>query len=603
MSGPVRILCIEDNPMNWRLVQRLLSQAGYEMHWAAEGLKGCEMALALTPELILLDINLPDLSGFEVATKLRQNPNLADTLIVALTAKSMRHDRETALVTGCDGFISKPIDPFVFVAQVEAYLGGQRDHLELGREKAALRQFSQQVVDHLEVQLREAQESNRKLLEVQGQLEQRSQCLSRLLSLSQDIIPIRDAQAILLRVLEQLARDLQFEHLCCYHLHESEAYFQGLARTSEGFCETPVLPMDHPLVAWTEALGGGAVLSGAELRQSDCWQQGIELKLWAPLAHPLLIPLRSRSGKDRLWGLLAADRAQEAYQPFELELAAMHTGLLHVSLENAGLITHLEETSRALGTSYEGIEVAYVELKEAQRALGHQNQNTALGGLFLNMARRLEGPVQRLRQESAALAEFMDRPEVPAPEDRVECHRSMGEIQGALDQVDRLVRAMLRRAGQDRASSPEWLNLHELFQEELELSRAAGALPDAAQVVLALTAPVSRIFGVSTDFTDVLGHLLEHALEGEPERVTLRTAFAEGRFLVEVEDDGAPIDPTYLSAAFEPFPTLRPEPMEAGRRPGHGLSGCVQLMKTYGGTVEILPMERGSLVRISLPLE
>ena len=603
MSGPVRILCIEDNPMNWRLVQRLLSQAGYEMHWAAEGLKGCEMALRLMPALILLDINLPDLSGFEVATKLRQNPNLADTLIVALTAKSMRHDRETALVTGCDGFISKPIDPFVFVAQVQAYLGGQRDRLELGREKAALRQFSQQVVDHLEVQLREAQESNRKLLEVQGQLEQRSQSLSRLLSLSQDIIPIRDAQAILIRVLEQLATDLRFEHLCCYHLHESEAYFQGLVRTPEGYSETSVLSLDHPLAAWTEGLAGGTVLSGTELRQSGCWQQGIELKLWAPLAHPLLIPLRSRSGNDRLWGLLAADRAQEAYQPFELELAAMHTGLLHVSLEKAGLISHLEETSRALGTSYEGIEVAYVELKEAQRALGHQNQNTALGGLFLNMARRLEGPVHSLRQESAALAEFMDRPEVPAPEDRVECHRSMGEIHGALDQVDRLVRAMLRRAGQDRASSPEWLNLHELFQEELELSRAAGALPDAAQVVLELTAPVSRIFGVSTDFTDVLGHLLEHALEGEPERITLRTAFAEGRFLVEVEDDGDPIDPIFLAVAFEPFPALRPEPMEVGRRTGHGLSGCVQLMRTYGGTVEILPRERGSRVRISLPLE
>ena len=67
------ILYIEDNPMNWRLVQRLLSQAGYDMHWAEDGLKGCEMALALKPALILLDINLPGLSGFEVATKLRQS--------------------------------------------------------------------------------------------------------------------------------------------------------------------------------------------------------------------------------------------------------------------------------------------------------------------------------------------------------------------------------------------------------------------------------------------------------------------------------------------------------------------------------------------------
>ena len=73
-GAALKILCIEDNPVNWRLVQRLLGQAGYAMHWAEEGLKGFEMAMALRPDLILLDINLPGLSGFEVATKLRQQP-------------------------------------------------------------------------------------------------------------------------------------------------------------------------------------------------------------------------------------------------------------------------------------------------------------------------------------------------------------------------------------------------------------------------------------------------------------------------------------------------------------------------------------------------
>ena len=84
-------------------------------------IKGYELAVQLKPDLILLDINLPGLSGFEVATKLRQNPAMDGALIVALTAKTMRSDRETALVTGCDGFISKPIDPFLFVGQVVAY--------------------------------------------------------------------------------------------------------------------------------------------------------------------------------------------------------------------------------------------------------------------------------------------------------------------------------------------------------------------------------------------------------------------------------------------------------------------------------------------------
>ena len=117
-AQPVRILCIEDNPVNWRLVQRLLSQAGYEMHWASDGMQGYELALVLKPDLILLDINLPGLSGFEVATKFRQNPALQKIPLVALTAKTLKSDRETALVAGCDGFIPKPLDPFTFVGQV-----------------------------------------------------------------------------------------------------------------------------------------------------------------------------------------------------------------------------------------------------------------------------------------------------------------------------------------------------------------------------------------------------------------------------------------------------------------------------------------------------
>ena len=391
-GSPARILCIEDNPMNWRLVQRLLSQAGYEMHWAEDGLKGCETALAIKPALILLDINLPGLSGFEVATKLRQNRSMDGTLIVALTAKTMRSDRETALVTGCDGFISKPIDPFLCVGQVESYLGGRRDHLEKGREGAALRQFSQQVVEHLESQLKEAQEGNRKLLEVQAELEHRGNHLSRLLALSKDIIPVRNDREILSRVLGQLQAELGLDRLRAYRLHGSGAYFQGLARTPGGFDDTLVLPVAHPLISWAEALPVGTVLTGNDLRQSSPWEQGIELGLWGPKAQALLLPLRSRSGEHQLWGFLAADRTDKAFQPFETELAALHAGILQVSLENAGLIAHLAETSQALATSYQGLETAYEELKEAQRALRAQNQRSALGSLFISMAQRLLGP-------------------------------------------------------------------------------------------------------------------------------------------------------------------------------------------------------------------
>ncbi len=597
------ILCIEDNPMNWRLVQRLLSQAGYEMHWAEDGLKGCDMALALKPALILLDINLPGLSGFEVAMKLRQDRSMDTTLIVALTAKTMRSDRETALVTGCDGFIPKPIDPFLFVGQVEAYLGGQRDCLEQGREGAALRQFSQQVVEHLEVQLKEAQEGNRKLLDVQDELEKRSHHLSRLLSLSKDVIPIQDESEILARVLSQLHEELHLDRLRAYRVHESGAYFQGTAMTPEGFEETPVLPGSHPLITWMETLPVGCVLIGNELRQSMSWQQGIELGFWTPRTQALVLPLRSRSEEQRLWGFLAADRFDAAFEPFETELAALYVGILQVSLENAGLITHLAETSQALGTSYQGLESTFEALKEAQKALKAQNQKTALGGLFMNLAPKIQMPVGILKEESAALSLLMDLPDVTPSELRMECRRSLDQIRNAIHKVDDLVRALLRRAGQREASSPEWIHLHDLMRQELDLVRAEEILPEFLPVELNLQAPRDLLYGVYSDFTEVFGHLIGHAMEGQPTRISLRTWGGGSHFRMEMEDDGAPIEARLIEGAFEPFPDLRPAMTEGGRRPGRGLSMCAQLMTAYNGTVQMVPVERGSLVRIGLPME
>jgi DNA-binding response OmpR family regulator/signal transduction histidine kinase len=605
VSSAQKILCIEDNAMNWRLVQRLLSQAGFEPHWADDGLKGYELALQLKPVLILLDINLPGLSGFEVATKLRQNPAMDGVLIVALTAKTMRSDRETALVTGCDGFISKPIDPFLFVGQVESYLGGHRDRLEQGREGVALRQFTHQVVEHLETQLREAQEGNRKLLEAQVALEQRSHHLSRLLDLSKDTIPVRDPDEILSRVLGQLREELRLDHLSAYRLHTSGAYFEGRTWTPGGFMEAPVLPGEQALVSGAEALPRGAVLVNAELRQTDVWEQGIDLGLWDPKTQAMLLPMRSRSGADRLLGFLAADRAGSVFQPFETELAALYAGILQVSLENAELISHLDETSRALGTSYEGLESTYVALKDAQRALGAQDRKTALGGLFLKMAQRLQLPVRTLKEESHTLSMYMERADIPPPEERKVCHQSMESVRQAIAQVDDLVRALLRRAGQIEASAPEWIHLHDLLRQELEIFQADGTLAPEFPVELNLQAPRDLIFGVYTDFSELLGHLVSHALEGGARQIHLRSWGGKRHYRLELEDDGGPIASELIERAFEPFSGLRPEdpPQDTGRRPGTGLPSCAHLMAAYGGVVELLPTAQGSIVRLNLPMD
>lgn len=117
-----RILLIEDNEQNRYLVTFLLERHGFEVAAAVDGPLGIELAGRLPPQLILLDIQLPSMDGYAVARRLRDNPTLGDTPIVAVTSYAMPGDRERTIAAGCDGYIEKPIDPETFAAEVGRYL-------------------------------------------------------------------------------------------------------------------------------------------------------------------------------------------------------------------------------------------------------------------------------------------------------------------------------------------------------------------------------------------------------------------------------------------------------------------------------------------------
>jgi two-component system, cell cycle response regulator DivK len=118
------ILYIEDNPDNMRLVQRALESRGYHLLQAKNGLLGVEMAESESVDLILLDINLPDIDGYEVARRLRTSSKrqLASTPIIAVTANALKGDAEKALDAGCDVYMSKPINIRELWARVEAFV-------------------------------------------------------------------------------------------------------------------------------------------------------------------------------------------------------------------------------------------------------------------------------------------------------------------------------------------------------------------------------------------------------------------------------------------------------------------------------------------------
>jgi len=115
------ILVIEDNEQNRYLVTFLLEKQGYTVLAAADGRTGVARASAARPDLILLDIQLPEMDGYAVAQALRAEPALRTTPIVAVTSYAMPGDREKALAAGCDGYIEKPITPETFVGEIERY--------------------------------------------------------------------------------------------------------------------------------------------------------------------------------------------------------------------------------------------------------------------------------------------------------------------------------------------------------------------------------------------------------------------------------------------------------------------------------------------------
>lgn len=115
-------LIIEDNAANMELVRYLLTFSGYEVFLARDGQQGLEIALRERPDLIVCDLQMPKLDGYQVLEQLRSGTQGEQPIVIAVTAFSMPNDRQKVLTAGFNGYISKPIEPEHFVDQIESFL-------------------------------------------------------------------------------------------------------------------------------------------------------------------------------------------------------------------------------------------------------------------------------------------------------------------------------------------------------------------------------------------------------------------------------------------------------------------------------------------------
>ncbi len=116
------ILYVEDNLDNRTLIRRILMAEDYEVVEAENAFQAQERLKELKPDLILMDINMPDMDGYTLTARIRSMPGFESIPIVALTANVMRGDREKSLEAGCDGYIQKPVDIDLLPQQIERYM-------------------------------------------------------------------------------------------------------------------------------------------------------------------------------------------------------------------------------------------------------------------------------------------------------------------------------------------------------------------------------------------------------------------------------------------------------------------------------------------------
>jgi signal transduction histidine kinase/DNA-binding response OmpR family regulator len=321
-----KILHIEDNRENRLLVRALLEGEGYEIIEAEDGLAGIEGAIRDKPDLVLLDINLPVVSGYEVGLALKVA--VPDIPVVAVTAYAMEGDRERTLVAGCDGYIQKPINADTFPRQVEEFLRGKRETLTADEASPHLRELNQHLVYRLVDHIEELKRLNRHFVRRAHQLESLHLAVH-------DITPEVGAARCLERLLPALARALDTTSL---------------------------------IVELTDPPGTRIAVDGAPRRErADGWTEAewrvpIELhgKSLGVMTARQIVPPQAVSDEGQLLKIVGNQLA------IAIENARLYDDLQQRLRQTQTLLA----VSQAAGTTLDPTEIARRTVRELVRALG-----------------------------------------------------------------------------------------------------------------------------------------------------------------------------------------------------------------------------------------
>ncbi|HYE94141.1 MAG TPA: response regulator [Terriglobales bacterium] len=495
---PVRpkILYIEDNPDNRMLVRSVLMPAGYTVVDAPDGLSGVEAALREEPAVILLDLNLPGVDGYEVVTILRSFAHLAQTPIVAVTAYAMAGDRERTLVAGCDGYIEKPIDVDRLGDQVRQFIGGKRERVQAAEEGVYLRELNQHLVYRLLQRVEDLKRLNGHFVRRAGQLE-------RVYTAMQDVTSELDVPTLLERLLAPLA-----EALGCLSLAVELAEPAGFRTSVDG------APNPEPA------------------RTSDAREAWSEVE-WR-------VPLVARG--HELGTMVARHRLPPSATADEEQLLKLVARQVATAIENSRLYEHVTRTLRALEESQQRIVQG-----ERLRALGEMAGGVAHD--FNNVLAIIIGRAEVIAMdvEDRELARQID----VIIQAALDATQTVKRIQ----EFTRVRRSRDFRTVDVRQLLHEVLELtRSRWKDEAEARGAHYDIRVKGEAVPVVEGEPSEI---REAFTNILFNALDAMPDGGA--VTFTTGVQDGRVVCTIADTGIGMPEDVRQRVFDPFFTTKGE--------------------------------------------
>ncbi|MBN1579688.1 MAG: response regulator [Anaerolineae bacterium] len=605
-----KILYIDDTPSARMLVRRLLSRQ-YDFEEADDGLKGIELAAKIKPDLILVDLHMPHLNGYEVATRIKSLT--PDVPIIALTADITTHVRERVLASGCDGYLSKPIDPDTFVDQVQAYLGGEREKLQ---DDSFRREYQQRLVARLEENVRELSEAleknkdlNKQNLQLLHNAQRRAKLLEAGARVSRSIASILDLDTLLNAIVDTIADEFGLYYVAVFLLDQDETW--AVLRAGCGDAGQKLLNQNHRLGVGGQSIIGSCTKTGQACVASDVTQ----IPGYAP--NPLLALTRSeialplKTG-DKVIGALDVQSTElAAFSEDDLTALQIMADQLAIAINNARLLNRLEEAHHELVRSktYEAIATATGEAihwvgNKAAPIPGSIARITEDVARFLYIAHLLldqaspelrehkyaqliEQAVVEIAGHGIDIDAFQDALE-SRPLKRLQRVISMESIFEDLEIIEVSARAILNikedLIGPARKRKITTVSIPELLTETVTLM---GIPKDAVRTVFVGDQLVVKADRMQLDrvFVNLIKNAMEAMHKVEDKTLLLWARVSDdGQFVeIDVTDNGEGIAPDQLEKIWMAFYTTK------GDRGGTGLGlpACAQIIGELGGRLSV----------------